>query len=231
MRILLSLLSVGCAWAQISQPKLGAMLSRDGSARDVLGVTGSVTLGDPVTTGVLSMGCSRTTCLLKTDSTIVSATGSVDAPPGPAIFSFDAGGALAFFPETRQLARWQNDSLTPVDFDVSGEIIAIGDGLFAVRRATGVWIVRDGDRAVQSLSHETRAALLFDGGILFATSRALILRRPNASEQSFAVEGVESLSWLGESYVQVRTHRLSYALRIDAGHERMSLLPDPEPQP
>ncbi len=231
MKIILCLLSVGCAWAQISQPKLGAMLSRDGSARDVLGVAGSVTLGDPVMTGVLSMGCSRTTCLFKTDSAIVSATGSVDAPTGPAIFSFDAAGALVYFRETRQLARWQNDSLTPLDFDVSGEIIAIGDGLFAVPRATGVWIVRDGDRAVQSLPHGTRAVLLFNGGILFATSHALVLRRPDASEQSFAVDGVESLSWLGENYVQVRTHRLSYALRIDAGHERMVLLPELESEP
>ncbi len=88
--------------------------------------------------------------------------------------------------------------------------------------------------AVQSLPQGTRAVLLFNGGVVFATSHALVLRRTDASaniDQSFAVDGVESLSWLGENYVQVRTRQTSYALRIDAGHERMVLLPELESEP
>jgi hypothetical protein len=236
MRIAVSILMAGCVWAQIEQPRLGAMLTRDGAARQVFGVAGNATLGDPMTSGVLSMGCSRSTCLLKTGSAIISSTGSVNAPPGPAIFSFDGAAALVYFSETRQLMRWHDNQLDPVEFDVSGQVIAIANGLFAVQRASGVWIVRNGDKVVQSLPRGTRAVLLFTGGVVFATRQAVVLRRTDASEQIFpidpiglinAVDAVESFSWLGENYVQVRTRSANYALRIDVGHERMFQLPEP----
>jgi hypothetical protein len=290
MKTILTLLVVGCASAQIQQPQLGAMLTGDGRARAVFGVTGSVIIGDAPTEGVLSqgsapsiltMGCSRRMCLMKTDSELVSfslstaasPTGSmqVNAPAGPASFWFESSTAgqpaLVYFPGSRQFMRWQNGQLSPVDFDVTGEILSIGeapDGTlqFAVRNAAGTWIVRSGDVIVESLhgAEFTGPALLLHGGVLFATADGLILRRPDQSELVFKLGHVEAegltrgstaaseprppvsgaprlqqvaLSWLGENYVQVRVRGpaenwVNYALRVDLGHERLFLLPEPQ---
>jgi hypothetical protein len=227
-RIVIALLGAASAFAQIQQPTIGTMLLRDGRAVPLFGIAGSVTRGDESATSVLSMGCSRVGCLLKTDSAIVSSSGLAEAPAGHAIFSFDGDHAQVFFPEVRQLARWQNDTLTLVDFDVAGEILSIRDDAFAVRRESGVWIVNSGDHAMQALPRGTRAVLLLTNGVLFATRDDLFLRRPDA-ELRFRIEHVESLSWLGENYVQVRTHDTSYALRTDSGHEGVFMLPEPQP--
>lgn len=217
-KLLLNVLLFACAGtAQIAQPKLGAMLARDGSARPVSGVAGSVTLGDSVASGVVSMGCARAGCLFFQE---------------PALIWFDSanqqGSALIYFISTKQLVRWHNDSVSPIPFDVSGEIIAIGDGLFAVRRRSGIWIVRDGDKIVLALPHDTRAVLLIGGEAVYATRHEVVL-----GDTRFAIENVESLTWLGENYVQARTRDSSYAIRIDPGHEQFFLLPElaPEPQP
>jgi hypothetical protein len=275
------LLFLSCSWAQIQQAQLGAMLGSDGVRRAVFGVAGSVTLGlplgggGPVLSGVLSMGCSRRMCLMKSESTLASSVDSalviVDAPPGPAMFWFEGvnGGngdsrgagdsAVVYFPRSRQLARWQNGQLSPLDFDVTGEILSIGEAsdgtlLFAIRNLAGTWIVRNGGAIVQSLHvagaspRSSGSVLLLPNGVLFTTTEGLILRRPDASEMVFALARVEpesseaghseaesvTLSWLGENYVQVRVHGplgndLNYALRIDPGHERIFLLPEPQP--
>jgi hypothetical protein len=228
--LLLNVLLFACeSTAQIAQPKLGAILGRDSSVREVVGVTGSVMLGRSLGEDVLSMGCSRGICLMKTDSAIVSFTGSIEAPPGPALFSFHRdGSALVYFVSTRQLVRWQSDAVSAVAFDVTGEIIAIGDGLFAVQRRSGVWIVRDGDKIVRALPHDTRAVLLLDGEAMYATRREVVM-----GEKRYAIQNVEALTWLAENYVQARTPGGDYAIRIDRGREQTFLLPELllEPQP
>jgi len=296
VRVTVSLVAfLGCGFAcaqdtskQIQQPQLGAMLTGDGAPRSVFGVTGSVTLGDAPSGGdptsgsvpsILSMGCSRRMCLMKTDSALVSSAGSVvgsmpvvDAPAGPALFWFEGSptagqSALVYFPRSRQLARWQDGQLSPVDFDVTGEILSIGEATdgtlqFAVRNRAGTWIVRNSDVIVESLqgagSELAGPVLLLHGGVLFATSDGLILRRPDQSELVFQLGPVEAelpsttaseprpsgsgapslapiaLSWLGENYVQVRVRGSggadsNYALRVDLGHERLFLLPEPQP--
>jgi hypothetical protein len=291
---LVSFLDGVCAWAQdtsnqIGQPQLGVMLTADGAPRAVFGVTGSVTIGDAPPEGVLSsgsvlpilnMGCSRRTCLMKTDSELLSIASipasplgsmpAVDAPAGPALFWFESAttssqSALVYFPRSRQLARWQNGQLSPVDFDITGEILSIGEAAdgtlqFAVRNPAGTWVVRNGDASVESL-RDSGSVLLLHGGVLFATADGLILRRPDQSELVFELGPVEAehglaygsttpseprpsgseasrlepiaLSWLGENYVQVRVRGLggnyaNYALRVDLGHERLFLLPEPQ---
>lgn len=316
MKTILILLVAGCAWAQIQQPRLGVMLTGAGAPRAVFGVAGSVTLGEPLsaadstsspTSGatssnsppsgvVVSMGCARRLCLMKTDAALNSFAGSaagstpvVNAPAGPALFWFEGStgngnagvSALVYFPRSRQLARWQNGQLSPVDFDVTGDILSIGettDGTlqFVVRTPSGTWIVRSGDVMVESLEGPESAgpALLLHGGVLFTTQQELILRRPDQSELVFQLAPLEAtehdsttvglthglttalttaseprpsrsgalqlnqiaFSWLGENYVQVRVrgsagNYSNYALRVDLGHERLFLLPEPEPQP
>ncbi len=214
-------------FAQIQQPQLGVMLAADHSARPVYGVTSSVTIGDPAATGVLSIGCSKLLCLMKTESSILSPTGVAAAPSGPALFSFDGNSGLIYFPATHQLMRWNTDQLTPVELELAGEILAVGKTTFAIRNAAGTWIVAPDNTILQSLRGATGPVLLLDSGVLFATPTELILRRPDGSELQFAVDQVESLSWLGQNYVQARTRGSSYAVRIDPGHERMFLLPEP----
>jgi len=58
--------------AQIAEPKLGVMLTGDGSGREVLGVAGNVTLGNSVASGVVSMGCARAGCLFFSEPALIS---------------------------------------------------------------------------------------------------------------------------------------------------------------
>src|ERR1700756_1498378 len=44
-------------WTQVEQPALGVMLDSKGAARPVFGVAASVTLGNGLAGGVVSMGC------------------------------------------------------------------------------------------------------------------------------------------------------------------------------
>jgi hypothetical protein len=211
MKVFLMTLCASSAFAQIEQPKLGTMLTHSGEARVVSGIAGSVTIGDAVAAGVVSMGCSRAVCLFLTE---------------PALISFDESGALVYFLETRMLARWQGGVYTPVEFAVTGEIIAIRSGLFAVRRQGGVWIVRNGDQIVQALPRSTRAVILLADGVLFTTANETILRRADGSELRFAIEPVRSFSWISDHYVQAIGRNASYAIRIDAGRERAFELPE-----
>jgi hypothetical protein len=184
---------------------------------------------------------------------------TVDAPAGPAWFWFDrataghVNAALVYFPASRQLARWQNGQLSSVNFDVFGEILSIreaGDGTlqFAIRNRSGTWIVANGNAVVESLGGPggpgaVGAVLLLPVGVLFATRSGLVLRRPDASEMVFPLGQAQledgtseqvALSWLGENYVQVRVRGSdgtgsNYALRVDPGHERLFMLPEPRP--
>lgn len=205
------------------------MRTSGGSAIPVFGVAGSATLGDAQLTGVVSSGCVGF-CLFKTASSIVSASGSVNAPAGPALFSFAADSALVYFPHSRTLARFTAGHLDPIAFNIAGEILAIGPAAFVVRRPGGVWIVNSTGQPLDSLPRDVTAALLLDSGLLYATPSDLILRRPDRSEQSFGVAGVRELSWLGSGYVQIRTAAVNatYALRVDPGREKIFLLPDPQ---
>ncbi len=106
-----------CAWAQsgIEVPAIGAMVDSSGALRPVEGVAGNFLLGPATLPGVISAACSRQLCLAKTDSKIVSPSGEVDAPAGPAVFGLSGSDAVVFFPETRTFARWHDDTLDPLD--------------------------------------------------------------------------------------------------------------------
>jgi hypothetical protein len=211
-----------CAWAQsgIEAPKLGWMLDRAGAVRPVIGVAAAVTAGDPVATGAISMGCSRF-CLIKTALAIVSATGSVDAPEGPALFD----GERIYFPQTGQLVRWHDDHLDWIDFHVSGEILSIRGDLFAVRHDDGVWIVREGDAVIDAISDATGPVMLLDRAVLYAAGDELVLRRADRSEVRFALAGVVGLSRLGAGYIQISTAGSIFAMRVD--RQQIFQLPEP----
>ena len=207
------------------------MLDANGVTRALYGIAGSTTLGDPIASGVLSSACSKRLCLAKTDAAIISSGESIDAPPGPALFALDHDAAFVYFPQTKQLARWHDGRLDPVDQNVAGEVLSIreseGGVEFAVRRDDGTAIVRADNGVIDSLPDATGAVMLLDRGrVLFSTVDAVMLRRADGSQIRFEIAGAEAFLALGEGYVQVRAGSSTYAIRLEAGQEKMFLLPE-----
>ncbi len=223
MRILTAFAMCICAWAQ-TRPQLGKMLDPNGAVRTVYGIASSVTVGDTEMTGVLSSGCSNTLCLAKTEASIVSAAGSTDAPAGPALFAFDGGAAIVWFPQSRQFARWVNGVLNVADTTIDGEVLSIGVSAgvvqFAVRRRSGVWIVNQDGSVLDSLPRSTGPVMLIPGGAVYATNAEIVIRNIR-----IPLAGVTSFSQMSGSYLQVRAGGVDYSLRIDQGRETLFQLP------
>jgi hypothetical protein len=221
-----------CAWAQIEQPQLGIMLDRAGVARPVWGVSASVTLGTAAATEVVSMACSRRWCIASTAAGLVSwGSGrqwSSGNRAGTAVFAFSGDSAYVY--SSGQLAKWREGASESVNVEISGEILSMrvvnGTLEFAVRRGDGTSIVRDGNAIMTALPEATGPVMLLDRAVLFATDEEVILRQPDASQIRFAAAGANSFVAMGDGYVQIRTRDSNYALRTEAGRERLFLLPE-----
>jgi hypothetical protein len=200
------------------------MLDSGGAVRTVYGITASVTLGGAESTGVLSLACSNSFCLTKTQSSVGSAGGSVSAPAGPALFAFDGNTGYIWFPQPRQLASWQNGILTFLDATVDGEVMSIGASggavQFIVRTRSAVWIANQDGSLASSLPRAAVAAILISGGVVYATEREIVI-----GNIQFPLTGVTSFSQMSGSYLQVRAGGVDYALRIDPGREALFQLP------
>jgi hypothetical protein len=226
MKILTAFAMCTCAWAQtgIERPALGKMLDANGAVRTVYGVAASVTLGDAEITDVVSSACSKNFCLAKTDTNIVSASGSAESPAGPALFAFDGDGAFVWFPQSRQLARWQNGVLRSIDSSIEGEVLSIrvstGSVEFAVRRRNGEWIVKSDGSVVDSLPRTTGPVLLIAGGVVYATPHEIVIR-----DLRIPIDRVTALSPMSPDYLQVRAGGVDYALRVEKGRETLFQLP------
>lgn len=224
MRILMVFAICTCAWAQLEVPQLGKMLDGNGATRTVYGIAASVTLGDAEVNGVLSSGCSKTFCLAKTETSIVSASGSVAAPAGPALFAFDGAAAFAWFSRSRQLAQWRNGSLTPIDATVDGEVLSIrasaGTVEFAVRRQSGVWRIRSDGSVIDSLPVATGPVMLIAGGVVYATREEVVIR-----DVRIHLDRVTAFSQMSEGYLQARAGGVNYAVRVEQGRETLFQLP------
>jgi hypothetical protein len=226
MKILTAFTICTCAWAQsgIDRPQLGKMLDANGAVRTIYGIAASVTLGDPEITGVLSQACSKTFCLAKTDTSVVSASGSADAPLGPALFAFDGDTAFVWFPQSRQLAQWLNGALTSIDSTVDGDVLSIrasaGSVEFAVRRQSGEWIVKPDGSVVDSLPRFTGPVMLIPDGVVYATREEIVIR-----DLRIPLARVTAFSQMSPGYLQVRAAHVDYVLRIDRGRETLFQLP------
>jgi hypothetical protein len=233
MRIACILLFAVIALAQsgLNSPRLGMMLDTAGHARPVFGISGSVTLGDSEKSGVVSLACSRQLCLFKTETAIVS-NESADAPTGPALFAFAGNTASIYFPSTRAFAEWKDGALAPLAIDVPGEILSLrirpnGNMEFAVRRNAQTWIVDAQDQILDSIPAGAGPVILLDDGVIYTSSKEVILRRDPGSEIRFPVHAAASFSAMGEGFVQVRTRRATYAIRTTRRYERIFQLPEP----
>lgn len=226
MKLLIAFAICGCAWSQsaMERPELGKMLDANGAVRTVYGIAASVSLGDVEAAGVVSSACSKAFCLAKTETSIVSASGSVDAPVGPALFAFDGDAVFVWFVRSRQLARWQNGALTPLDATVQGAVVSIGviagAVKFAVRRWNGVWIVNLDGSVASALPHNVGPVMLTPGGVVYATRSEVVV-----GNTRLPLEGAIGFSQMSESYLQVHTGGAEYSLRIDPGRETLFQLP------
>jgi len=209
------------AWAQsgVEVPSAGMIVDPSGSLRAVQGVAGNFLLAPPMATGVLSAACSEQICLAKTDAKILSATGHVDAPPGPAIFGLYRDTAVIFFPQSQTFARWRDDALEPLDWTVDDEVLSIRVSI---------------DRVEIALRHDWAGVtngpvLLLTEGVVLATADELVLRHPDASETRFDLTGTESISSMGPHYAAIRAGVVTFVLRLDPGQEQLFLLPGNTP--
>ena len=220
-----------CAWAQsgIEVPSAGAIVDSSGALRPVQGVAGNFLLGPARLSGVLSAACSERLCLAKTDSKILSATGEIDAPPGPAVFGADGDGAIVFFPEPRTFARWHDNILDPLDWTVDGEVLSLRATEIAVLRDGHVWIVHPDGSVADWIADTAGPVLLLEVGVLFATSDELVLRRRDASEFRFGLTGAKSIAAMGANYAAIQSGNVTYALRTEPGRESLYLLPGTAP--
>lgn len=196
-----------CAWAQVKQPRVGMMLDGAGSVRPVLGISASVTLGDPVAAGVVSMACER--ICVKRDT--------------PAVIAFGGGSVYVY-----SAGRLTKDD-QPLDVSVAGEVLSMraarGVLEFAVRRGEGVWIVREDGAAVGSIPEADGPVMLLERGVLFATGDETVLRWPDGSEIRFPIHA-DSFVRMSADYVQIRSGGSSYALRVVKDREKLFALPE-----
>jgi hypothetical protein len=220
-------IAIASACAQIERPGLGLMVDRDGAARPVYGIAGNATLGDAVATGALASACTRRLCLIKTESSVIGSSGQIaDAPPGPALIA----PPFIYFASSRQLARWHDGQLDPVDFAVDGQVLSLrvaddGGVELAVARGDGVWLVHGDGTVIDSLP--AGPLMLVKRGVIFANSDGIVLRRADGTEIPFDIAGVESFFGLGDGYIGVRTADSTWAVRIETG--RAFLLPEAAP--
>jgi hypothetical protein len=117
--------------------------------------------------------------------------------------------------------------LNIVDLNIDGDVLSIQAGWkLAVRRGAVVWIVSSAGATLDSLPPEAGPVLLLDdGGVAYATSDSLVLRRPSGNEMRFDAPGVDALFQLGDGYLEARSSVAVYALRTAAGRESLFLLP------
>ena len=230
--------SVGLALAQsgIEVPAIGAIVDSSGALKQVQGVAGSFWFGPARVVDVLSAACSERLCLAKTDGQILSPTGSVNAPAGPAIFGLNGGvngdQAIVFFSSSRTFARWHDDTLDPLDWVVDGEILSIrlrgGETEIAVRRDREVSIVHPDGSVVASIPEASGPVLLLPNGVLFATTDEIVLQQDD-SEVRFELTGAESITAMGPHFTAIRVGGAIYALRTEPDRESLFLLPGNTP--
>ncbi|HUA85277.1 MAG TPA: hypothetical protein VMB85_15550 [Bryobacteraceae bacterium] len=220
------------AWAQsgLDRPPIGMMLDATGAARPVSGLPGSASVADPTMTGVVALGCGSF-CLIKTNSSLIAAGQSVAASAGPALFAFDSSGAFVYFSQTRQLARWQSGQLTPVDYNVSGEIVSIasvgGVPQFATRQGGEIQVVSNDGAVMDVFPRGVGPLMLLSDGVLFSTGRAVVLRRPGASDIEFPLARAISFTAMSPDFIEVRAAAAIFALRLTPGREQLFELPQP----
>ena len=226
-----------CGQSGLDRPFLGQMIDRQHLLRPVYGVSGSFSVEAAVAEGVIASACSRTLCLTKTETALISMGSSaatmLPAPAGDAKIGLDPiggdGGATIYFTKSGQFGRWQDGSLTMLNLSVDGTVLSLRSAPLniAVERAGSVWIIAADGSILDSLPADAGAVLLLPSSVVYTESGSLVLRKSDHSELRFAAPNVTTLTVLGDGYVEASGGSVLYALRVVPGREQLFQLPQP----
>jgi hypothetical protein len=207
MKTILLLLTATLLPAQdVATPSIGMMTDARGSLRPVYGVAGSFVVGEEAGT-------------------------AMNAPPGGVVLGIDGDAAWIYFPHTARFARFTGGTLTDLDWHVDGEVLSIGPGpRIAVRRPSGVWIVRPDGAVVDALPDATGPVLLLENVAVFAATDEIVLQRADRSQLRLPLAGVRAIAPMSADWLQVSAATGEYALRITPGKEALYVLPAPAAQ-
>ena len=241
-----------CGQTALAPPQVG-FLENAGAVRFLFGIAGNFRLGDAVSKDVVSSAFSGSLGIVKTDQAISffnhdgRMSYTAPAPPGPALFAFAdrSESALIYLTEDGTLLHWSGKSAeaVPLEDTIAGEVLSIAQpsesqATLLVRRDDRFWLLRASLRTGRILTEHvvpglTLAVLLLnDGGIVFAGSKGVTIRRSDGAETRFNLRlpsGVR-LRRMGGGWFQLGNLRGSaFALRLEPGLEQLWQLPEPQP--
>jgi len=252
VRLLIGALVALAGWAQweAAAPRAGCMLDGDARLRPLWGIAGNFIAGEAFAEGVISAACrdGRAVVKLGRELLLVDERGVVSgrwqAPPGPALFAYDAAGrpALVYFPEERLLCRLLREGLQPLrSFDEEVAAIAWLDpnrALRAVRRHGAIELVEfvpedpASDVVVQTLPWDGPVIALGHGNLLVADASRLWVRQADGSFRSYSMpDVVTALRPLGDGWIEAELAggSVRFAVRIARGELAMFVLPEVAP--
>ncbi|MEK7408831.1 MAG: hypothetical protein AAB225_27520 [Acidobacteriota bacterium] len=228
-RLVASLLLCAAATAaqpSLGPPSLGCLRDEQNRLRPVLGVAANFMVGEPWQAGVVAAACSGRFALVKLSGALLLLDESGlplarwDAPAGPALFAFAAGGdpSLVWFPRAAALYRWRGGLIEPVAVqadalgpDVTAIAPAAGDRMMAIMSGPdGLWL-RSISLATGQVEWEERvhpraapALLRPDGTLLLLDNAELVVRGGDSAERRIPLPfPASALEPLGEEWVAV----------------------------
>ena len=252
VQLLIGALVALAGWAQwqATAPRAGCIRDGDGRLRPLWGIAGNFVPGEAIAEGVISAACrdGRAVVKLGRELLLVDERGVVSgrwqAPPGPALFAYDAAGrpALVYFPEERLLCRLLREGLQPLrSFDEEVAAIAWLDpnrALRAVRRDGAIELVEfvpedpASDVLVERLPWDGPVLALDDGNLLVADRSRLLLGQADGSFRSYSMpDVVTALRPLGDGWIEAELAggSVRFAVRSTRGELAMFVLPEVAP--
>jgi hypothetical protein len=240
------------SWAQwqAGPPLAGCLLDERGGLRRLWGVAGNFVVGELLAEGVVSAACPGGGAAIKLERELqlVDERGAVagpwQAPPGPALFAYDAAGwpALVYFVQERILYRLHREGLEPLR-PLEEETVALAwldrdKALRAVRRAGRLELLEfvpddpASDVLVQTLPGDGPVIALERGNLLIADGSRLLLRHADGSFRSYAMpDGVAGLRLMGDGWIEAELAGGSARLAVRIAREELAMFALPEVAP
>jgi hypothetical protein len=205
-------LTAALAQPAVEAPRAGCLRGVSGALRPVHGIAGALMAGAPAAWSVISVACSDSLALVKTDNSLEVRDSALqllarwDAPAGAALFALPRGGQTGFvyYPATGTLVQVgvQSPPRTISNSQsLGGVVLAIASPdvlhLIAVVADTpGPRLVRisaaDGTIESQTPLEDVVAplTLLNDGTVVFADGEVLVIRPPGAAVGRLALSRI-----------------------------------------
>ncbi len=223
----------------VGAPRLGCFVDPEGRLRPVYCISGTFTIGDAETEGVISAECSgeRTAIKRAHHLTLVSA---VRVRGGAALFAFPADGSapIAYLTESGDLFRGGRPAKAPA---FNGEVLTLASPRVfeinaIVRREDGLHLVKARGSIIESewdLPGVTAPVLLWpDGMLVFADGAELVIRQADSTERRVALPAAPAgLERLGDGWVRIVLPDRGEHLAIAVSANRADLYWLPEALP